>query len=201
MKTRNALVLLTLSIVLAALLAGYTLGERPYRFRGSLIDPPAPAADFELLDQNEQPWRLSAQRGKIVLLFFGYTYCPDVCPITLTEFKRIGEALGEQAGEVRFVFITIDPQRDTPARLGAHLGRFDPGIIGLTGEPAALQAVWGAYGVYQKSQERGSAGGYLVDHTSRVYLIDASGNWRLTYPFEIGAEAITADIRHLLRSE
>lgn len=201
MKTRSTLLLLALLLVLASLLAGYTLWERPYSFQGSLIDPPAPATDFKLTDQHKQSWRLADQSGKLVLLFFGYTYCPDVCPITLTEFKRIHEALGEQAGEVRFVFVTVDPQRDTPERMAEHLSRFSPAITGLTGSPEALQAVYQAYGVYQQAQERGSAGGYLVDHTARIYLIDADGNWRLTYPFEIGAEAILSDIQYLMKVE
>jgi protein SCO1/2 len=183
------------------LLVGWRAFQQDYQFRGSLIDPPAPAADFTLEDQNQVPFTLSNQKGKVVLLFFGYTNCPDVCPVTLAHFKQIKADLGEQAGEVQFVFITVDPERDTAERLKDYLPNFDPGFIGLTGSRADLEPVWKNYGVYQARQETGSAAGYLVDHTARTYLIDRQGNWRLTYPFEMEKDAILSDVRFLIKSE
>jgi len=185
-------------LFLALLLVGWRVFASPYRYQGSLIDPPPPAADFSLTDQSGQPFRLSDQRGKVVLIFFGYTHCPDVCPITLTDFRRIKEALGNKAEKVTFVFITVDPERDSVERLKAHLGNYDPAIIGLTGTRAELEPVWKSYGVYQAQRDEGSAAGYLVDHTARTYLIDPQGNWRLTYAFEMDHSAIIKDVQHIL---
>lgn len=201
MNTRRMYLGVGLGLAGLLLLVGWRAFQQDYQFRGSLIDPPAPAADFTLEDQNQVPFTLSNQKGKVVLLFFGYTNCPDVCPVTLAHFKQIKADLGEQAGEVQFVFITVDPERDTAERLKDYLPNFDPGFIGLTGSRADLEPVWKNYGVYQARQETGSAAGYLVDHTARTYLIDRQGNWRLTYPFEMEKDAILSDVRFLIKSE
>lgn len=185
---------------ISVMLAGWRFFPRSYTYRGSLIDPPIQAVDFELTDQSGQPYRLSDQRGKIVLVFFGYTHCPDVCPLTLSEFKQVKANLGEQASGVQFVFITVDPERDTAEVLREYLSNFDSDFIGLTADQATLDGVWKAYGVYQAKQEVGSAAGYLVGHTARTYLIDQQGNLRLTYPFEMGKEDILADVRYLMKS-
>jgi len=199
----NKLIYLGVGLALGAalLLVGWRFVQQGYEFRGSLIDPPAPAADFILEDQYHQPFQLSDQNGKIVLLFFGYTNCPDVCPVTLAQFKQIKADLGEQASQVQFVFVTVDPERDTAQRLQEYLPNFDPQIIGLSGGRADLEPVWKNYGVYQARQDTGSAAGYVVDHTARTYLIDRQGNWRLTYPFEMDKDAILSDLRYLLKSE
>lgn len=178
--------------------------NRTYQFQGVVIDPPAPAADFSLPDQDGRLFRLSEQRGQTVLIYFGYTHCPDVCPITLNDYKRIQTGLGPQAGRVTFVFITVDPERDTPARLKEYLTNFGPesggpSIIGLSADRAALEPVWKAYGVYQQKQDYGSAAGYLVDHTSRIYVIDPDGNWRINYPFGMEVAKIVQDLRHIIR--
>lgn len=180
-----------------ALLGSWWLLNRNYEYQGVVIDPPVQAADFTLTDQNGQPYRLSDQRGKVVLIYFGYTHCPDVCPITLSDYKRIKAGLGKQAEQVQFVFITVDPERDTVAHLHTYLANFDPGFTGLTGDRATLEPVWKAYGVYQQKQETGSAAGYLVDHTSRIYTIDPQGNWRINYPFGMETDKIVTDLQHL----
>ncbi len=170
-----------------------------YRFRGSAIEPPVVAADFSLRDQHGQMFRLGDQRGQIVLMFFGYTSCPDVCPTTLAQFKQTRARLGDLADRVRFVFVTVDPQRDTSERMQKYLGVFDPNIVGLGGSEAELEPVWQAYGVYRKVQPGSSATGYLVDHSARVYLVDAQGNLRLTYAFGVQADDMAQDVRYLLR--
>ncbi len=181
---------------------GVTLGvgllKQPYTYQGSFIDPPVPASDFQLTDQNGQPYRLSDQRGKAVLLFFGYTNCLDICPVTMAEYKQVKDKLGDKASQVNFVFITVDPERDTAERLRSYLSIHDPGITGLSGSQADLQAVWKAYGVYVAKGEVDSTGGYSVDHTARIYAIDRQGNLRLTYPYEMGSEPIASDLTHLL---
>lgn len=198
MTTRNAL-LITAGIVVGIALTlslGFLL--RPYTYQGSLIDPPIQAKDFTLTDQDGNPYRLSDQTGKVVVLFFGYTNCPDVCPVTLTEFKRLRANLREKAERVSFVFVTVDPERDTPERLKAHVGNYDPQIRALSGTPEQLQAVYDAFGVYHAKVETETAAGYLVDHTSRVYVVDAQGRWRLTFPFGMEMQAMLDDIRHVL---
>jgi len=199
MSKDKYLVVVGAAIGLALMLVGWQVFLRPYTFQGSLIDPAAPAPDFELVDQNGDTFRLSEQRDRVVLLFFGYTNCPDVCPVTLTEFKQIKERLGESSDKVRFVFITVDPERDTRQRIGQHLAKFDPEFIGLGGAYEELESVWKSFGVYQSKQETGSAAGYLVDHTARVYAIDKEGNLRLTYPFEMETTAMYEDVRYLIQ--
>jgi protein SCO1/2 len=183
------------------ILVAWQVLSRPYAFQGSLIEPPVEATDFELTDQNGQPFRLRDHRGKVVLIFYGYTNCPDVCPLTLSDFKLIKADLGEQADQVSFMFVTVDPERDAQERLPAYLANFDPTFVGLTGSFSELESVWKAYGVYQAKSETGSAAGYLVDHTARTYAIDKQGNLRLTYPFEMERQAILEDVRHLVQEE
>jgi protein SCO1/2 len=200
---RSRVLLLFGFAILIGLIVTVSAGilARPYTYQGSLIDPPVKAADFSLVDQNGQPFRLSDQEGKVVLIFFGYTHCPDVCPVTLTRYKQLRAELGDQAGQVRFVFITVDPERDNVENLQKFLVNYDPAITGLTGSRAELDQVLNSYGVYEGKAQIESADDYLVDHTARVYAIDAQGNWRLTYPFEMDTPAILDDVRQLLKSE
>jgi protein SCO1/2 len=183
------------------LVIGWFLLDQNYRYHGAVIEPPAQAADFTLTDQNGAPFRLSDQEGKIALLFFGYTHCPDVCPITLSEYKKIKAMLGDKADQVRFIYITVDPERDTVEVVRTFLQNFDPTFIGLTGDRTTLEPVWKAYGVYQQKQDAGSAAGYLVDHSTRTYLIDQQGNWRINYPYGLEPEKIAQDIEHLLKEK
>lgn len=185
-----------LALVLVAWLG---LGIGDYSYQGSLIDPPVPAIDFTLTDQYGEPFRLSEQKGNVVLIFFGYTHCPDVCPITLSEFRLIKRELGENASRVRFVFVTVDPERDTREAIRSYLKNFDSEIIGLTGTQEQLKQVWSDYWVYAEKQETGSAAGYLVDHTARVYAIDTEGNLLLTYPFGMEIEKLISDVEYLLQ--
>lgn len=181
------------------LFAGVYLLDRNYTYQGNLIDPPATAADFALTDQHGKIFRLSEQRGKVVLIFFGYVNCPDVCPVTLSEYKQIKKQLERQADQVAFVFITVDPERDTQERLAAYMANFDPAFIGLTADRATLERVWKDYGVYAERRDVGSASGYLIDHTARIYTIDKAGHWRINYPFGMEVNKIARDVLHLLR--
>jgi protein SCO1 len=176
---------------------GITLGigvlYRPYTYQGSYIDPPVQSSDFQLTDQNGQPYRLSSQRGKAVVMFFGYTNCPDICPVTLAELKQVKDKLGDQASQVAFVFVTVDPARDNVDRLRTYLANFDSGFTGLTGSQADLEAVWKAYGVYVAQGDAET-----MEHNARIYAIDRQGNLRLTYTYDTGAGPITSDLTHLL---
>ena len=191
-----------LALVLTAVL-GTNLLDQAYRYQGSLIDPAIPAPEIVLVDQNNQTFRLSERtaedgRRKISLIFFGYVHCPDVCPVTLSEYRQVKTELGGLADQLDFIFITVDPERDTPETLRKHLANFDPSFIGLTGSQEQLEQVWKDFNVFVLQHEPTETGGYLVDHTARVYVVDRNDQLRLTYPFGTGAEIMAEDMRHLI---
>lgn len=168
-------------------------------FRGSAVAEPAIVPDFVLIDENGEPFQLSDQRGNVVLLFFGYTSCPDVCPTTLANWRKVHESLGEDADRVRFVFVTVDPERDSAERLGLHVNAFNPDFIGLTGTPEALEAVYDIFDVfYEIDASSASALGYLVNHTATTFVLDTEGVWRLRETYGTPYEDIAHDIRQLL---
>ncbi len=200
MKGRSVvLILLAMLAGMVVVYAGSLITDRLYTFRGSFFDPPLPASDFELIDQHGNPFRMSDHRGQVVLIYFGYTNCPDFCPTTMFEFKQILERVGDQADEVVFLFITVDPEIDTRERIGAYLNNFHPTFIGLSGELDTLQAVWDDYLVFVEQEEINSALGYSVTHTVRVYVIDKNGDLRLTFPFGMETEDMIQDVLYLLR--
>ncbi len=173
---------------------------QPYQLKGTEYPEGIQAEEFTLTTTEGRPFRLSDQRGKVVLMFFGFTSCPDVCPTTLAEAKRIMEGLGDETENVRFVFITVDPERDTPERLGQYVSNFHPEIIGLTGTPEELQTMFDAYGIYAaKVPLEDSAAEYTMDHTARVFLVDQDGRLRLSYAFGTPDEDILQDVQYLLR--
>jgi protein SCO1/2 len=199
MNSKYTLVGLGAAIGLVIVFGAWWFAQRNYRFQGSLIDPPVPAADITLADQNGNVFQLSEQKGKIVLIFFGYTHCPDVCPVTLSQFKQIKQQLKQGAENIEFVFISVDPERDTPEVIGRYVTNFDASFLGLSGSPAELASVMKSYGVFAQKTNDDGQGNYLVDHTARTYLVDQQGNWRLTYPFGMETEQIIADVSYLLR--
>lgn len=173
---------------------------QPYTFKGTEYPEGIPAEDFTLTTTEGRPFHLSDQRGKVVLLFFGFTSCPDVCPTTLAEAKRILEGLGEDSQNVRFVFITVDPERDTPERLGEYVSNFHPEIVGLIGTPEELQTMFDAYGIYAaKVPLEDSAAEYTMEHSARVFLVDQDGRLRLSYAFGTPDEEILQDVQYLLQ--
>lgn len=169
-------------------------------WHGSVLDPALPAPDFTLVDPEGRPFRLSAQRGHPVLLFFGYTSCPDVCPTELGTWRRVRALLGADADRIRFVFITVDPERDTPEKVGKYVrSAGDPSFIGLSGRPEDLKPVWDAYSVYVKKEKPETPGGfYAVTHSSLSYLVAPDGRLRILYSFGTKAEDIAADLRRIL---
>ena len=198
MKSKTVIFVSVVFGFILVIFAGSILLNRPYEYQGSIIEPPIKAGKIELIQQNGQIYRLSDKNEKLALIFFGYTNCPDICPSTLTEYQNIYQGLKGKADQVKFIFITVDPERDTPQRLQDYIGFFNPNFIGLTSDRQTLEQVWKAYGVYQQKQDEGSAAGYLVDHSTRMYLVDSLGNLVITYPFGFGSEKITEDIVHML---
>ncbi len=167
-------------------------------FEGQVLSP-APVQDFALTDQHGAPWRLSDQRGKAMLIYFGYTHCPDVCPATLSLFHDVDKQLGGDANRVRFVFITIDPDRDTPPQLDTYLAAFDPMFVGLTGTSEQMDPVYQSFGVYRKQGTPTNDGALLFSHSSQVFGIDPHGNLRVVHDFGDTTEAYTHDVRLLLK--
>lgn len=166
---------------------------------GLVVDKDTPARDFTLTDQNGQPLKLSDLRGRAVLLFFGYTHCPDICPLSMGEFKTVKKALGDRAEDVAFVMISLDPARDTPEVLKRYVEAFDPAFIGLTGDENAVRSASADYGVqYEQQKPPGTAATYLIAHTAFSYLLDQEGRWRRTYPFQTPAEMVARDIVRIL---
>jgi protein SCO1/2 len=145
------------------------------------VDPIKPAPDLALTTTEGTEFRLSQQRGKVVVLTFGFTLCPDVCPTTLTKLAQVRAQLGAAAGDVRVVFVTLDPERDSADRLREYARRFDPTFVGLTGTPRAVAQARDAYGVIAAQRTVPHPLGYLVDHSTFVFVVDRAGQLRLMF--------------------
>jgi protein SCO1/2 len=169
---------------------------------GTPIDPPRPLSDFTLPSQDGTPLSLNMLRGKYVLLFFGYTHCPDVCPTTLADFVQVKRALGVAASQVQFVFISVDGERDTPPVLARFIQNFDASFIGLQGDDTTLSRIGKEYGLYYKKEKvAGTSEPYLVTHSSSAYLLDRQGQLRMVYGFGMPPKVIVEDIGSFLAAD
>jgi protein SCO1/2 len=154
--------------------------------------------DFTLTNQDGRRTNLKEFRSKVVVLFFGYTYCPDVCPVTMSQMDRVRDGLGAQAGALQTLFVSIDPERDTPARLKAYLGNFGGHTIALTGTPAEVQRAAGAYRVRYEKEERTAPAQYLMGHTAYLYMVDGHGKLRYVFPPDVEDRLLAEGVRMLL---
>jgi len=152
---------------------------------------------FHLEDQNGQPVSDEDMKGRPFLVFFGFAHCPDVCPTTLFEMSEVMRHLGKDADRIGALFITVDPERDTPAALKDYLSSFDPHLRGLTGDPAAVNAAIKAYRVYAKKIPL-EGGDYTMDHTAVVYLMDKDGRFVAPFNLKRTPEAAAAELRRYL---
>jgi protein SCO1/2 len=159
-------------------------------FHNEVIDPPVAAAEIKMIDHTGKPFQLSSERGKVVLMYFGFVNCPDECPLTMAHIKQALEMLGDQAQNVQVVMISTDPVRDTPEALGNFLGAFNPTFIGIPGTSEELAKIYKDYGVTVLD------GGET--HSSYTYVIDQNGNLRLTFSPDTQPDDITADLKILL---
>ncbi len=190
---------LSLTVVGAAVLLTLFFAK-PASFRGTAYgEPYPPAPEFELMHSSGELFRLNDQRDKIVLLFFGFTYCPDVCPTTLAELNLALREIGEKENSVQVVLISVDPGRDTPKKIQEYVENFNSSFIGLSGLEDELTKIWQDYGVFREVVQGGSAETYDVSHTARVTLIDTNGNLRLSYGFGTPVEDIVNDLELLLK--
>jgi cytochrome oxidase Cu insertion factor (SCO1/SenC/PrrC family) len=153
---------------------------------------------FALIDQNGMRRTNADFRGKLMLVYFGFTYCPDVCPTDLLQMTLAMDQLGQAGEMVQPVFITVDPERDTAEHLREYMSLFHPRFVGLTGDAIAIQAAAGAYRVYYKKVERDDSSDYTVDHSAFIYLMGRDGEYLGFFPPGTSAERLAETIRPLL---
>jgi protein SCO1/2 len=157
------------------------------------------AKDFALTDHNGKPRTLQDFKGKIVMMFFGYTHCPDVCPTSMVEMATIKKLLGKDAERLQCLFVTVDPERDRPEMLKAYMENFDPTFLALYTTPEKTAAIAKDYKVYYKKVDGPTPTSYTIDHTAGSYVYDTQGKLRLFTRYDTKPELIVADIRNLLK--
>lgn len=157
------------------------------------------AKDFALTDQNGVPRTLKDFKGKAVVVFFGFTQCPDVCPTTMIEMANVMKQLGAQADKVQVLFVTVDPERDTQALLAAYVPNFDKRFLGLYGDAAATEKVAKEFKIFYQKVPGKTPGSYTIDHTAGSYVFDPEGRIRLFLRHGQGAEPIVHDLKILLK--
>lgn len=179
------------------LLALAACGE-DYKYYGIPLNPMVSAPTAALTRGDGSQFAIGSQKGKASLVFFGYTNCPDICPTTLADWTRVKSALGADASKVNFVFVTIDPDNDTPAVMKSYVANFDTAFVGLSGTPAEIDSIASAFGVSAFPDGTLESGHIAMAHPSRVYLVDPQGRIRFVYPPGLKPEEIAEDIRHVL---
>ena len=184
-------------LVVLIILGGCPVPVEP--FKASDVSGAAFGRDFRLLDHTGRMRTLKDFRGKVVLLSFGYTHCPDICPTTLTELAAVMARLGAQAQNVQVLFVTLDPARDTPALLARYLPFFYPDFLGLSSDETTTAATAREFRVLYQKQDYGSQAGYSLDHSTGIYAFDRQGRLRLFIAYESGVDDIVHDVRLLLR--
>ena len=154
--------------------------------------------DFDLVDHNNRAWNLVSQRGKVALLYFGYTSCPDACPMAMSKIARAYRQLGQGAGRVSTLFVSVDRDRDTPDVLKEYVGAFTLPVIGLTGTREQIDRATTQYRAPYEITPSDSKAGHLVSHTTSLFLIDTQGRLRAEFPHDVTPERIASGIRQLL---
>ncbi len=167
-------------------------------FRGVDITGADYARNLSLPDQNGQPRSLTDFKGKVVVVFFGYTQCPDVCPATMAELAQIKKAMGKDGDRIQGVFVSVDPERDTPEILKSYMGSFDPSFVALRGTVDQTKAAAKEFKVFFGKVPGKTEGSYTVDHTAGSFVFDTAGKVRLFVRYGSGAEALAADLKALL---
>jgi protein SCO1/2 len=188
----------TLLLLTATLLICSACAPSSHDWRGTAYDPPQPARDFSVKNETGQSFTLSEQRGSITLLYFGYTYCPDVCPATVAIMAQVFNQLDAPSDDIRFVMISVDPERESPEAVEAYMRRFHPDFIGLWVDRHQLDVIKEDYGIVAIQEPSENPDTYLITHTARVFLIDQDGNLRAHYPFGTIPEDFIADLTYLL---
>jgi protein SCO1/2 len=186
-------------LALALLAGGCDAPPQPPAFTLTDITGAQFAREFQLTDHNGTPRTLADFKGKVVVIFFGFTHCPDACPTTMGELALVMKELGKDAGRLQVIFITVDPERDTPEVLSRYVPAFHPEFLGLYGDAEATARTAREFKVlYQKQALPG--GGYSVDHSAGSYIFDPAGRVRLFAQYGQGAQSLLHDIRLLLQT-
>ncbi len=198
MKNLFRLACLLISLTLALSLAACGQDSKP-QFKNTDLTGLDYAKDFALTDHTGKPRTLADFKGKAVVMFFGYTQCPDVCPTTMAEMATVMKQLGADADKVQVLFVTIDPERDTQALLASYVPAFDPRFLGLYGDKAATEKVAKEFKVFYQKVPGKTADSYTMDHTAGSYVFDPQGRIRLFLRNGQGAEPIAHDLKLLLQ--
>lgn len=185
-----------------ALVLGTAACQQEQSFNGTVVDPPEPAPELPGVNWDGEPFRLSERQGKVTVLFFGYTFCPDICPMTLTKMRRVEEGLGSKADDLEVVFVSVDPNRDSVEKLSQYVPNFDESFYGVRLTFDELEQVKEDFGItVQYSQPKhgpGSDSYYYVDHTGTYFVLDREGRMRLEYPPTAEPEDMVPDIETLI---
>ena len=199
MLKRNAIKLIAasaLSISAAAILTGCSK-DKP-EFRGVDITGADYARDFQLTDHNGQQRSTKDFAGKVVVMFFGFTQCPDVCPTSMQELAEVKQQLGKDGDRLQGIFVTVDPERDQLAMLKSYMQNFDPSFLALRPTPEQLPALAKDYKIYYKKVDGKTPTSYTMDHSAGSYVYDPQGRLRVYHRYGSGTEALAADVRALL---
>ncbi|HEU4602315.1 MAG TPA: SCO family protein [Steroidobacteraceae bacterium] len=186
----------SLALIFCVWLADASAADAGLELKAGVFDPPRAAPEFTLQGSNGHPLKLSDFRGKIVILGFGFTSCPDVCPTTLGVLAQAHKKLGAQGKDVQVVYITVDPERDTPERMHAYLNSFDSSFVGGTGTAEQLAAVRKEYGIQANRKQYGA--NYTFGHSSFIYFIDRKGLLRALMPYGHSPDDYVHDAKLLL---
>lgn len=187
-------------VILLVIVGAFTLPglfSESKTYHGTLVDATGDPEEFTLTSADGEV-RLSDIRGKLVVMYFGYTNCPDYCPATLSKLAKVRERLGEDGDDIQVMMITVDPERDDPERLARFTEAFDPSFVGLTGSEDELRAVASQFGIFFQKAEGSAATGYLVDHSTTTVVLDRDGRERLYMPWDLTVEQVENDLRNLL---
>jgi protein SCO1/2 len=197
MTARTSRVLLVLAAFFTSLVLASAIVLLLTRGPGTVTQAAPVGGPFRLIDQDGRPFTDQDLKGRPFLVFFGFTHCPDICPTTLFEVSEVLRRLGPDGDRVRALFITVDPERDTPPKLKDYLSSFDPRLIALTGDREAVDATTKAYRAYTKKVPL-EGGNYTMDHSTVVYLMDKEGRFVAPFSLKRGAEAAAAELRRFL---
>jgi protein SCO1/2 len=182
----------------ATLMLGACSPDKP-QFRSIDVTGADYARDFKLADHNGQQRTLADFRGKVVVIFFGFAQCPDVCPTAMAELAEVKRLLGADAGKLQGLFVTLDPERDTPEVLKAYMGNFDPAFLALRPEVQELPDLAKHFKIFYKKNEGKTAGSYTLDHTAASYVFDLQGRVRLYTRHGMGPAALAEDLKILVK--
>jgi protein SCO1 len=199
---RRSAVMTLLGVAMLPAAAGFLTGCSPEKPQFKSIDLTGAdyAQDFSLADHNGRTRTLKDFAGKVVVVFFGFTQCPDVCPGSMAELAQVKQLLGPDASKLQAIFITVDPERDTPELLKAYMGNFDPTFLALRPTPEQLIQVARDFKVFYKKVDGKTPDSYTLDHSAGSYIFDQQGRIRLYNRYGAGAEVLASDIRLLLKT-